>query len=331
MKSVNTLNDAHDMIITLKKEISKRIVGMDEVFKFVCICLFAPGHMLLEGVPGLAKTLFFKTLAAALSADFRRISFAADLLPKDVVGIERFNEKTGKIELVVPGPLFANFLLADELNRARSTSKASVLEPMEEGQITTELGGTYLIPQPFMVLATQNPLEQEGVFPLSRAEQDRFIMKVLVGYPSAEEEKEIIVRYSEDMELAPITPVINRESILDIRKIIQEQVYVGDEIIRKVRDLVRETRPENSQIEEIKRLVDVPGGGASPRAGIYIVRAAKVHAILRGTDCVTPEDLVAVVIPILRHRIVFKPGAVEEAREEVILEKLVNTILGQVL
>ena len=324
-----SLEDVHRKIEALETEVHKRIVGMDEVIKLTLICLFAKGHVLLEGVPGLAKTLFFKALAEAIRVDFRRISFAADLLPKDVVGIEHFDPSTKEVELVVKGPLHTNFLLADELNRARTTSKGSVLEPMEEQQVTTELGGTYKLADLFIVAATQNPVEEEGTFGLGRAEKDRFLMMVPIGYPTPEEEEEIIYRYGVAAEIPSITPVTDEKEIVAAREVIRSKVHVERPIITKIQQIVNETRPERGSIEEIKQLIE-GRGGASPRAGIYIIQAARVHAVTEGRDFVDPNDVAAVVTPILRHRLVFKPAEVEEEEIEGLLTELIDKILRKV-
>ncbi len=324
------LETVRQQIRSLEAEVRKRIVGMDEEMRLTLICLFAGGHVLLEGVPGLAKTLFFKTLAEAAHVRFRRISFAADLLPKDVIGIEHFDPATGKVELVVEGPLHTNFLLTDELNRARTSSKGSVLEPMEEGQVTTELGGTYTLSPLFMVIATQNPVEEEGTFGLGRAERDRFLMKVPIGYPSAEEEQEIIRRYSSAGGPPAVAPVVDEAGILTAREVIREHVHVSDAIIAKVQRLVDATRPERSTIKTVTDLVE-PGGGASPRAGIAIIHAARVNAVMQGRNYVAPEDLIGVITPIMRHRIVFRPGEVHEEEAEQRLDEIIDAALRQVL
>lgn len=222
----SSLEDVHKIMSSLEAEVRKRIVGMDDEMKYTLICLFAGGHVLLEGVPGLAKTLFYKTLADAAQVQFRRISFAADLLPKDVIGIEHFDPVSKKVELVVKGPLHTNFLLTDELNRARTSSKGTVLEPMEEGQVTTELGGTYKLEKLFMVIATQNPVESEGTYGLGRAEVDRFMMKILLEYPKPNEEEEVIQRYGIVGGMPDVDTVINAEGILNAREIIKNKVHV---------------------------------------------------------------------------------------------------------
>lgn len=314
----------------LENEVRKRIVGMEEEMRLTLISLYAGGHVLLEGVPGLAKTLFFKTLAEAANVKFRRISFAADLLPKDVIGIEHFDTTTGKVELVVKGPLHTNFLLTDELNRARTSSKGSVLEPMEEGQVTTELGGTYKLSPLFMVIATQNPVEEEGTFGLGRAERDRFLMKVPISYPQATDEKEIIRRFTSAEKLDAIDHVVNENSILSARASIRKNVYVDEAVIAKAQKIVDATRPERTSISTIRSLVE-PGGGASPRAGIGIVVAARVNAVMQGRDHVEPDDLISVVTPILRHRIVFRPGEVHEEEAESRLNEVIEEVIHQVM
>ena len=325
-----SLEDVHGKIQALENEIRKRIVGMDGEMKYTFICLFAGGHVLLEGVPGLAKTLFYKTLAEAADVQFRRISFAADLLPKDVIGIEHFDPVTKQVDLVVKGPLHTNLLLTDELNRARTSSKGTVLEPMEEGQVTTELGGTYKLEKLFMVVATQNPVESEGTYGLGRAEVDRFMMKILMDYPRPNEEEEIIQKYGVKGGIPSVDSVIDAEGILNGREIIRNKVHVEDSIVSKIQQILNETRPERTTIEDVKKLVQ-RAGGVSPRAGINLVQAARVNAVMQGNDFVTPNDLVEVINPILRHRLVFKPGEIEEEEEEEYLTEIIDKILRTVL
>lgn len=325
-----SLDQVHSQMKMLEAEIHKRIVGMDESIKFTLICLYAGGHILIEGVPGLAKTLLFKTLAEATHEEFRRISFAADLLPKDVVGIEHFDPVTKQVELVVKGPLHTNILLADELNRARSASKGSILEPMEEGQVTTELGGTYKLGKLFMVVATQNPVEEEGTFGLGRAERDRFLMMVPIGYPSPEEEEAIIRRYGVEGGMPPVEAVVGEDEILAARQAIATLVHVEPAIVSKTQQIVDQTRPERSSIDEVRQLVEI-GGGGSPRAGIYIIQAARVHAVFRGNAFVTPQDIAEMLMPIFRHRIVFKPGEVEPEDCERRIAEIIDKIIREVL
>jgi MoxR-like ATPase len=326
----SSLEDVHKIMLSLETEVRKRIIGMDDEMKYTLICLFAGGHVLLEGVPGLAKTLFYKTLAEVADVQFRRISFAADLLPKDVIGIEHFDPVSKKVELVVKGPLHTNFLLTDELNRARTSSKGTVLEPMEEGQVTTELGGTYILEKLFMVIATQNPVESEGTYGLGRAEVDRFMMKILMEYPKPHEEEEIVKRYGVIGGMPSVETAIDAEGILTARDIVKNKVHVEDSIVSKIQQILNETRPERTTTDVVTKFIE-RAGGVSPRAGISIVQAARVHAVLQGNDFVTPNDIVSVINPILRHRLVFKPGEIEEGEEEIYLKEIIDTILKKVL
>jgi MoxR-like ATPase len=324
-----TLEDVHKKIKELEEELRKSIVGMDETMQSTLICLFAGGHILLEGVPGLGKTLFFNTLARATSVGFRRISFAADLLPKDVIGIEKFDADTKEVELVVKGPLHTNILLADELNRARTSSKGSVLEPMEEGQVTTELGGTYKLGDMFMVVATQNPVETEGTFDLGRAEKDRFLMMVRIAYPTPNDEVEILYRYGAVREKPLVKPVMTEQEILTSRKTILEQVHVDLAAITKIQQILDMTRPERTEIDEVKRLVEM-SGGVSPRAGLSIIHSARVLAVLQGNDFIGPESIIPVLLPILRHRLMLKLGEVEEDKIEIRLQEIIDKIVEKV-
>ena len=326
----STLDEVRGIIEALEGEVRKRIVGMDDEMKYTLICLFAGGHVLLEGVPGLAKTLFYKSLAEAADVQFRRISFAADLLPKDVIGIEHFDPVTKNVELVVKGPLHTNFLLTDELNRARTSSKGTVLEPMEEGQVTTELGGTYKLEKLFMVIATQNPVESEGTYGLGRAEVDRFMMKILLEYPKPVEEEEIIDRYGVHSGMPEVNSVVDAQGILNARQIIVNKVHVEDSIVSKIQQIVNETRPERTTLDDVKKLIE-RAGGASPRAGISMVHASRVNAVMNNNDYVTPNDIVEVITPILRHRLVFKPGEIEEEEREDHLNDIIEKILSKVL
>lgn len=321
-----SLEEVHANIKAIEGEVRKRVVGIDDGIKCTLIAMFAKGHILVEGVPGLAKTLLFKTFAEAVDVRFRRISFAADLLPKDVIGIEHFDPATRQLELVVKGPLHTNILLADELNRARTSSKGSVLEPMEEGQVTTELGGTYKLSSFFMVVATQNPVEEEGTFGLGRAEKDRFLMMVPIGYSTPSDEEEIIRRYGVAGSTPSIAAVTNETEILAARDAVRSLVHVEPAIVTKIQQMIDETRPERTSLNIVKQLVEL-GGGASPRAGINIVQAARVHAVMSGNDFVSPSDIAAVIPPILRHRLVFRPAEVEEGE----VEARVNEIIGQIV
>ena len=330
---LDSIEDIQKNISLIENEIRKRIVGMDHVVKLLLVGIFAsPGrncHILLEGVPGLAKTLLLKSFAESVDGEFKRISFAADLLPKDVVGIEDFDSEKGHVKLLVKGPLFTNFLLADELNRARTTSKGMILEPMEEGRVTTELGGTYPLADMFMVAATQNPIEEEGTFVLGRAEQDRFVMKILVDYPTDQQERDIIRSNIDHIDMPDINPVMHTDNILKIRRAIFKQVNVSDEIVEKVQQLVSLTRPGYTDVEEINQYLDAQdGGGASPRAGIHILRTARSHAAICGRDFVSPEDIAAVMTPVLRHRLILRPDLSMNSVKQ--REKILTEILDKI-
>lgn len=329
------LSDVHAKAQALTREIRKRIVGMDDVVEYLLICLFAQTkytrnfHLLLEAVPGTGKTAFAKAVAAATNMEARRISFAPDLLPKDVVGLE---ERRGReVELVVRGPLFANFLLADELNRARSTSKAAMYEPMEEGQVTTEFGGTHALPTPFMVMATQNPVESEGTFLLGRAEIDRFLMKVVIGYPSVQEELEIYrLNTDEGAQMQEISPVMNAKDVLAARDTIARRVHMEPRLYELAYRMCVLTRPETSTLKIVQENVRMQGG-VSPRAGIHLLGAARVYAVLHGRENLTPEDLASVALPVLRHRIALQPGVVDEDKKEETLFSIVDAIRNETL
>ncbi len=330
---LESISDIQNSIKLIENEIRKRIVGMDQVVKLLLVGVFAsPGrncHILLEGVPGLAKTLLLKSLAESVDGEFKRISFAADLLPKDVVGIEDFDSDNNRVKLLVKGPLFTNFLLADELNRARTSSKGLILEPMEEGRVTTELGGTYPLAEMFMVAATQNPIEEEGTFVLGRAEQDRFVMKLLVDYPTDNQERAIIRSNIDHAVMPTINSVMHTDDILAIRQAIFNQVKVSDEIVEKVQQLVSLTRPGYTDIEEINQYLDAQdGGGASPRAGIHILRTARSHAAICGRDFVSPEDISVVMIPVLRHRLILRPDLSMNSVKQ--REKILTEILDKI-
>ncbi len=325
-----TLEDVHGRMQAIETEVRKRIVGSDAAIRSTLIAMFAKGHILVEGVPGLAKTLIFKTFAEAVHVDFRRISFAADLLPKDVIGIEHLDPVTRKLELVVKGPLHTNILLADELNRARTSSKGSVLEPMEEGQVTTELGGTYKLARFFMVAATQNPVEEEGTFGLGRAEKDRFLMMVPIGYATPAEEEEIIHRYGVLGRMPQVNAVATESDLLEAREAITAQVHVEPAVVTKIQRLVDETRPERSSVSSVRRLVE-NGGGGSPRAALAIVQAARASALLHGVDYVGPNEIADVVPGILRHRIVFKPGEVEAEEAQATVQAVIEDVMKAVL
>ncbi len=305
----------------LMGEIRKVIVGQDELVQRLMIGLLADGHILLEGVPGLAKTLLVKTISEAIQADFSRIQFTPDLLPADLLGTQIYNPQTSGFS-VHKGPIFANLVLADEINRAPAKVQSALLEAMQERQVT--IGGTtFPLGDLFLVLATQNPVEQEGTYPLPEAQVDRFMLKVLVDYPSRDEERLIMDRMTGG-SAKTITPVIDPAAILQARETVKE-VYVDDKVKDYVLDLVIATRePEEKGIDGLQQLIAY---GASPRASIYLINASRAHAYLNGRSYVTPEDVKQLAPDVLRHRII---TTYEAEAEEVTTDEIVQRILNHV-
>jgi len=301
----------------LKKEIAKIIVGQEELVNGIIVGLLANGHILVEGVPGLAKTLTVKTMAQAISASFQRIQFTPDLLPADIVGTMIFNPKDGTFA-VKKGPVFTNILLADEINRAPAKVQSALLEAMQERQVTIS-DTTHRLPELFMVLATQNPIEQEGTYPLPEAQIDRFMLKINITYPSKQEEARILETMAHQ-HIPTLAQVIPAEQILKARET-ADAIYVDDKIKNYVLDLVQATRvPEKYSLEKIKPWILY---GASPRATIYLVQAAKAYAFIQGRGYVTPEDIKAVGLDVLRHRVLL---TYEAEAENVNSETVLNTI-----
>jgi MoxR-like ATPase len=302
----------------LVSEINKVMVGQEALIERVLIALLADGHILLEGVPGLAKTLLIKTLAQAIHADYSRIQFTPDLLPADLVGTQIYNPRTHEFS-VHQGPIFANIILADEINRAPAKVQSALLEAMQERQVT--IGKvTYKMEDLFMVLATQNPIEQEGTYPLPEAQVDRFMLKVLVDYPNRDEERLIIDRMT-GTPLTTVNPVITPEDILHARQVVR-QIYVDDKIKEYVLDLVLATRePGNNGLSDLNTLINF---GASPRASIYLIDAAKAHAFLKGRGFVTPEDIKQIAPDVLRHRVIV---TYEAEAENISTDHIVRRIL----
>ena len=301
----------------LKKEIAKIIVGQEDLVNGLIVGLLANGHILVEGVPGLAKTLTVKTMAQAISASFRRIQFTPDLLPADIVGTMIFNPKDGTFA-VKQGPVFTNILLADEINRAPAKVQSALLEAMQERQVTIS-DTTHRLPELFMVLATQNPIEQEGTYPLPEAQVDRFMLKINITYPSKQEEARILDTMARQ-HIPTLAQVIPVEQILKARET-ADTIYVDDKIKNYVLDLVQATRvPEKYSLDKIKPWILY---GASPRATIYLVQAAKAYAFIQGRGYVTPEDIKAVGFDVMRHRILM---TYEAEAENISSETVLNTI-----
>ncbi len=310
-----------DFIQIILNEIGKVIVGQEYMIRRLLIGLFADGHVLLEGVPGLAKTLAVSTLAQVISVDFRRIQFTPDLLPADLTGTLIYNQKNGTFSPKM-GPIFSNLILADEINRAPAKVQSALLEAMQERQVT--IGEkSYKLEEPFLVLATQNPIEQEGTYPLPEAQVDRFMLKLKIDYPDKIEEKEIINRMADQHEIK-VNKVIKSEDVLETRKIVNE-IYVDEKIKEYVLNLVFATRNSGEYgIKEIENYIEY---GASPRASIYLVRAAKANALLDQRGYVSPEDIKEIGKDVLRHRIIL---TYEAEAEDVTTEDIVSKIFDEI-
>lgn len=305
----------------LMMEVNKSIIGQKHMLERLLIALLGNGHILLEGVPGLAKTLAIKSLAQAIEADYSRVQFTPDLLPSDVVGTQIYNVQKNEFA-IKHGPVFANFVLADEINRAPAKVQSALLEAMQERQVT--IGEeTHLLPEPFLVLATQNPVEQEGTYPLPEAQSDRFMLKTVITYPKKEEEQ-MIMRQNLQGGPEKIQAVVKLETIVKARETIRE-VYMDEKIERYILDIVFATRnPEEYRLPSLKPLIEF---GASPRGSIALANAAKVHAFIRHRGYVIPEDVRAVVLDVLRHRI----GITYEAEaENISSEDLISQIVDQI-
>lgn len=297
-------------LVDLKNEISKVIVGQEETVEHLLITFLAGGHALLEGVPGLAKTLMIKTLAQTIHLKFSRIQFTPDLMPSDIIGTEILEEdhSTGKKFFEFKkGPIFANIILADEINRTPPKTQAALLEAMQEFEVTYS-GKTYHLDPPFFILATQNPIEQSGTFPLPEAQQDRFLFYIKIGYPTEAEEKSILVSTTGSKKEA-VKAVITGEEIIRLQQLVR-QVPISDELVDYVNRVVRATRPTTSDSDFVKEWVD---WGAGPRAGQAMILTAKARALQQGRLSVTLEDLKNVAYPVLRHRIIINFKAEAEA------------------
>ncbi|MDR1544649.1 MAG: AAA family ATPase [Prevotellaceae bacterium] len=300
---------------------NQQIVGQKHLIESLLIGLLSDGHILLEGVPGLAKTLAVKTLAQLIDADFNRIQFTPDLLPADVIGTLIYSQKKEDFS-IKRGPIFANFILADEINRAPAKVQSALLEAMQERQVT--IGDeTFKLPSPFLVLATQNPIEQEGTYPLPEAQVDRFMLKVVVDYPKKEEERQII-RQNISTEQTIIKPILKVEEIFKARKLVRE-IYTDEKIERYIIDIVFATRfPEEYGLKKLKGMISF---GGSPRASINLSLAARAYAFIKGRGYVVPEDIRAIAHDVLRHRI----GLTYEAEaNNITSEEIVNEILNAI-
>jgi MoxR-like ATPase len=315
----------HKVYGQMKDELGRVIVGQDQVVEQVLMAIFCRGHALLVGVPGLAKTLLVSTLARALDLSYKRIQFTPDLMPSDITGTDvlEVDANSGRRSFrFVHGPIFANLVLADEINRTPPKTQAALLEAMQEHHVTVG-EHTLDLPKPFFVLATQNPIEQEGTYPLPEAQLDRFLFNIIVDYPSESEEKEIIRRVTSPGGAA-ITPMMTANDIITLQEIVK-RVPVGDHVIEFASKLVRATRPKDASAPDfVKEMV---GWGAGPRAGISLITAAKAHAVLRGRFHATTGDVAAVAAPVMRHRVIttFNAEAAGVTSDDVI-KKLLQTI-----
>ena len=310
-----------EFIDTLFNEIGKTIVGQKQMLERLVVGMLGNGHVLLEGVPGLAKTLAIKSLAASMKAKFQRIQFTPDLLPADLIGTLIYNQKESNFT-IKKGPIFANFILADEINRAPAKVQSALLESMQERQVT--IGDTtFKLDDPFLVLATQNPIEQEGTYPLPEAQVDRFMLKVKITYPTREEEQKIM-KLNTSLDSQNINPVISPDDIIRARKLVHD-VYVDEKIERYILDIVFATRdPKEFGLDELTDLISY---GASPRATINLALGARAMAFIRRRGYVIPEDVRAICFDILRHRIaVTYEAEAEDITSETIISKILNKV-----
>lgn len=314
-------NEVSGWIQKLRAEIGRVIVGQESLVERLLIGLLANGHVLLEGVPGLAKTLSVRTLAAAVQATFHRIQFTPDLLPADIIGTLIYNPQDGKYH-ATRGPVFANFVLADEINRAPAKVQSALLEAMQERQVT--LGGeTMRLPSPFLVLATENPIDQEGTYPLPEAQVDRFMFKVLLDYPSEQEERKILDRMAFTSPESATQTVVGLDEILQARRLV-DQIHVDEKIRDYIVKIVMATRRPHEFKLDLKHFIQF---GASPRATIYLTLAAKAWALLQGRDYVIPEDVKSIGPDVLRHRIILTYEAeAQTVSSDAIVKQVLNAV-----
>ncbi|WP_289749409.1 AAA family ATPase [Muribaculum intestinale] len=323
--NIRELNDLvaskSDFINMIQRGMEQTIVGQKHLIDSLLIALLSNGHVLLEGVPGLAKTLAIKTLAQVIDAKYSRIQFTPDLLPADVTGTMVYSVKSEQFQ-VKKGPVFANFVLADEINRAPAKVQSALLEAMQERQVTIG-DNTFPLDEPFLVMATQNPIEQEGTYPLPEAQVDRFLLKVVIGYPTKEEEK-LIIRQNITNERKEVRPLLRPQEIIEVQKVC-EKIYIDEKIERYIVDIVFATRfPADYGLNDLVSIIDF---GASPRASISLARAARSYAFLRGRGYVVPEDVRAVAHDVMRHRL----GLTYEAEaNNITADDVISEILDKV-
>ncbi|MZG29568.1 MAG: MoxR family ATPase [Nitrospinae bacterium] len=316
------VNQASAFIPSLLHELEQIMVGQKYLTERLILGLLTGEHILVEGVPGLAKTTAVKTLAQSIKADFKRIQFTPDLLPADLLGTQIYQPKTGEFD-IKKGPLFANIILADEINRAPAKVQSALLEAMQERQITIA-SKTFKLEEPFMVIATQNPIEQEGTYPLPEAQVDRFMLKLHIDYPSREEEKLIMQRMSTSDAQYQVKQVVSPEEIMKARKVFDE-IYIDENLQDYIINLVQATRdPEGNQLSSLKGMIQF---GASPRASIFLHRAAKAYAFLQRRGYVVPHDIKSIGLDVLRHRIILSYEAeAENVTADDIIKKIFDTL-----
>ena len=305
-----------EAVSKIRTEVQKIIVGQEEMIDLIIIALFSGGHVLLEGVPGIAKTLSAKLIAQTMSVEFTRIQFTPDLMPSDVTGTTTFNVQKSKFEFN-EGPIFSNFVLIDEINRAPAKTQSSLFEVMEEKQVTID-GTTYKMAFPFMVLATQNPIDQEGTYKLPEAQLDRFLFRILLQYPSLEEERQILYRFKDDFkkrQTADVLSVISATEIKDCQEIV-EKVHIKDELLDYIAEIIHQTRSHADLFL-----------GASPRASLAIMQTSKALAAIKGRDFVTPDDIRQVSFPVLNHRIILTP---EREMEGLVVQDVIDDIISKI-
>jgi MoxR-like ATPase len=315
-ESRTDLSELSDAVMSIRQQIKKIIVGQDDMVRLIITALLADGHVIIEGVPGVAKTLTAKLVARCMNVHFSRIQFTPDLMPSDVLGTPVFNPKEGIFDFK-KGPIFSNVVLIDEINRAPAKTQAALFEVMEERQVTID-GKTYLMDPPFMVLATQNPIEQEGTYRLPEAQLDRFLFKIVVPYPTEAEEYEILNQFHQMGNanvVNSVEPVLQRAQITSIRQKVKTLV-IEEKLLQFIAKLVNQTRSHKSIYL-----------GGSPRASLAIMNASKAMAAINGRDFVTPEDILEVVAPVLRHRIILSPDKeMEGVTEDVVIKQILNSM-----
>lgn len=318
----NKISKVSTFVDILKAEMNKTIVGQDELINKILISMLANGHILLEGVPGLAKTLMVKTLSKLIKTDFQRIQFTPDMLPADLLGTLIYNQKTGDFD-TRKGPIFSNIILADEINRSPAKVQSALLEAMQERQVT--IGeNTFILDAPFLVMATQNPIEQEGTYPLPEAQVDRFLFKLIVNYPDQDSERMVLRQNTMNNDASEINEVVSPEEILEAQSVIQD-IYVDEKVEDYVLNLVFSTRePSKYGLKDLDGIIDF---GASPRATINIVRAAKARAFIEHRGYITPEDIRYIGSDVLRHRVILTYEAeAEELTPDDIIQRLFEVI-----